>query len=308
VCTFSRRFAKDFAKIAVPLDNLLNKEEFLWTNECQDAFNLLKESLCSSVTLKLPQRVGRFSVTCDASDFAVGYYLEQADKSGQKGPVAFGGRKLHKPEMNYSTTEKECLAVIEALKAYRSYLLGNQFDLYTDHQSLKWLLTRTKEHSGRLWRWVDKIREFQYLVKHIPGRNNTVADALSRIRNVATLEPTPWNLEYIRQQQESCSKISQLKSMLQSELQQINTMDMELKAFEDELPNLFLRKDGVLCHYDSDRNTRIVIPRCLIPRVLHMMHNDMGHFGFKKTFQRIKDKYFWPQMSSEIEDWCRKST
>ena len=83
-------------------------------------------------------------------------------------------------------------------------------------------------------------------------------------------------------------------------------MDMELKAFEDELPNLFLRKDGVLCHYDSDRNTRIVIPRCLIPRVLHMMHNDMGHFGFKKTFQRIKDKYFWPQMSSEIEDWCRK--
>jgi hypothetical protein len=108
--------------------------------------------------------------------------------------------------MNYSTTEKECLAVIEALKAYRSYLLGNQFDLYTDHQSLKWLLTRTKEHSGRLWRWVDKIREFQYLVKHIPGRNNTVADALSRIRNVATREPTPWNLEYIRQQQESCSK------------------------------------------------------------------------------------------------------
>ena len=108
-------------------------------------------------------------MTCDASDFALGYYLEHADKSGQKRPVAFGGRKLHKPEINYSTTEKECLAVIEALKAYRSYLLGNQFDLYTDHQSLKWLLTRTKEHSGRLWQWVDKIREIQYLVKHIPG-------------------------------------------------------------------------------------------------------------------------------------------
>ena len=105
-------------------------------------------------------------------------------------------------------------------------------------------------------------------------------------------------------------EVSQLKSMLQSELQQINTMDMELKAFEDELPNLFLRKDGVLCHYDSDRNTRIVIPRCLIPRVLHMMHNDMGHFGFKKTFQRIKDKYFWPQSSwmirseKDIIKWC----
>ena len=140
------------------------------------------------------------AVTCDALDYAVGYYLEQADKSGQRRPVAFGGRKLHKAELNYSTTEKECLAVAESLKSYRSYLLGNQFDLYTDHQSLKWLLTRTKEHSDRLWRWVDKIREFQFLVKHIPGWNNTVADTLSRIRNVATQEPAQWNLEYIQQQ------------------------------------------------------------------------------------------------------------
>ena len=60
--------------------------------------------------------------------------------------------------MNYSTTEMESLAVVEALKACRSYLLGNQFDLYTDHQSLKWLLMPMKEHSGRLWRWVDQIR------------------------------------------------------------------------------------------------------------------------------------------------------
>ena len=142
---------KDFARIAVPLHNLLNKQEFVWTNECQIAFEVLKEQLCSSVTLKLPQWVGQFSVTCDASDYAVGYFLEQIDQFGEKRPVAFGGRKLHKAELNYSTTEKECLAMIEALKAYRPYLLGNRFDLYTDHQSLKWLLTRTKEHSGRLY-------------------------------------------------------------------------------------------------------------------------------------------------------------
>ena len=88
--------------------------------------------------------------------------------------------------------------------------------------------------------------------------------------------------------------------MLQSGIRPIETMDMELKAFEDELPNLYVREDDVLCHYDSnDGNTRIVI-------LLHMMHNDLGHFGFKKTVQRIKDTYFWPLISSEIEDWCRK--
>ena len=75
--------------------------------------------------------------------------------------MTLGGRKLNKSECIYSTTEKECLAVIEALKAYRPYLLGREFDLFTDHESLQWLLTRTKEHSGRLWRWVDKFREFQ---------------------------------------------------------------------------------------------------------------------------------------------------
>ena len=77
------------------------------------------------MTLKLPERVGRFSVTCDASYYAVGYNLEQTDQKGQTHPVAFGGRKLHKAEANYSTNEKECLAVVEALKQYRPYLLGN---------------------------------------------------------------------------------------------------------------------------------------------------------------------------------------
>ena len=123
-------------------------------------------------------------MSCDASDKAVGFVLEQSDASGSRRPVAFGGRKLNKSECNYSTTEKECLAVIEALKAYRPYLLGREFDLFTDHESLKWLLTRTKEHSGRLWRWVDKFREFQCKVHHIAGNKNTVADALSRVQRV----------------------------------------------------------------------------------------------------------------------------
>lgn len=146
VCTFWRRFGKDFARIAVPLHDLLTKSEFVRTPQCDSAFRHLKEILCSSVTLKLPDRHGRFIVSCDASDRAVGFVLEQIDVSGGGRPVAFGGRKLNKAECNYSTTEKECLTVIEALKAYQPYLLGREFDLFTDHESLKWLLTRTKEH------------------------------------------------------------------------------------------------------------------------------------------------------------------
>ena len=153
----------------------------MWTPQCDSAFKQLKEILCSSVTLKLPDRQGCLIVSCDASNKAVGFVLEQSDATGSRRPVAFGGQKLNKSECNYSTMEKECLAVIEALKAYRPYLLGREFDLFTDHESLKWLLTRTKEHSDRLWRWVDKFREFQCKVHHIAGNKNTVADALSRV-------------------------------------------------------------------------------------------------------------------------------
>jgi hypothetical protein len=92
--------------VTVPLHNLLKQPEFMWICECQCAFEELKESLCSSVTLKLPDRFARFSVTRDASDYAIGYYLEQYDKSGQRRPVAFGSRKLTKAETNYSVTEK----------------------------------------------------------------------------------------------------------------------------------------------------------------------------------------------------------
>ena len=82
------------------------------------------------------------------------------------------------------------------IEAYRPYLLAREFDLYTDHQSLKWLLTRTKEHSGRLWRWVDKIQEIEYTLKHIARTKNKVADALSRIRFVEIESEEDRSLEY----------------------------------------------------------------------------------------------------------------
>ena len=84
------------------------------------------------------------------------------------------------------------------------------------------------------------------------------------------------------------------------------TNDLELKALSNELPCCFLGKDGVLRRRDSSGNTQIIIPRNLIPRVLGMMHDDLGHFGYAKTLQGTKERYFWPYMSSQIEDWCRK--
>ena len=103
--------------------------------------------------------------------------------------------------------------MIEALKAHRPYLLGCEFDLFTDHESLKWLLTRIKEHSGRLWRWVDRFREFQCKVHHIADSKNTVAHALSRIQGVETNVQEAWPLDLVKLQQDSYPMLSQIKSL-----------------------------------------------------------------------------------------------
>jgi len=299
---------KGFARIAVPLHELLNKPEFVRTSQCESAFKQLKEILCASVTSKLPDRQGRFMVSCDASDKAVGFVLEQPDISGGRRPVAFGGRKLNKAKCNYSTTEKECLAVIEALKAYQPYLLGHEFDLFTDHESLKWLLTRTKEHSGWLWRWVDKFREFQCRVHHIAGSTNTVADALRRVQGVKADTQEAWSLDFVRKQQDSCPTISKIKFLLASKATPPeNVDDMELKFFYKELPKLSVGKDGILRHSCSDDPglEQIVIPRYLTSRALQMMHDEQGHFRTAKTSPRVKERFFWPPMSLDIEEWCR---
>ena len=100
VCTFWRRFVKDSAHIADPLHDLLNKSEFVWTPQFDSAFKQLKDILCFSVTLKLPETQGRFTVSCDASDKAMGFILQQSDSSGSRRPVDFDGWKLNKSECN----------------------------------------------------------------------------------------------------------------------------------------------------------------------------------------------------------------
>ena len=298
-------FVPGFSQIAAPLHELLNKPKFHWTQECEQAFITLKRLLCNSVILALPNQHGRFAVTCDAPDKATGFYLEQIDSNGDMRPIAFGGKKLTKAETNYSTAEKECLAIMHALNAYRPYLLGREFDLYTDHESLKWLLTRTQDHSGRLWRWIEKFREFQCGVHHIAGKKNIVADALSQVQKVEIGEEE-WSLESIRRQQDACSVLKTVKSWISNTAPPPETVHgKEFSTWHKLLPRLTMGTDLVLC-YENPRTKEklIVLPSNLGERAFRMPHDEMGHLGSIKTLERIRARYFWPSMASDIMNWC----
>ncbi|XP_057425713.1 uncharacterized protein LOC130719087 [Lotus japonicus] len=179
---FYRRFIKDFSKIAKPLSNLLNKDSsFLFDSACLAAFEQLKQSLISAPVIIAPDWKLNFELMCDASDYAVGAVLGQR-KEKIFHAIHYARKVLNEVEINYATTEKELLAIVFALENFRSYLIGSKVVIYTDHAAIRYLLTKP-DSKPRLIRWILLLQEFDLEIKDKSGKENPVADHLSRLVN-----------------------------------------------------------------------------------------------------------------------------
>ncbi|KAM1597114.1 hypothetical protein ACFX1R_034057 [Malus domestica] len=177
---FYRRFIKDFSKIAQPLCRILQKEVTFEFNEaCEQAFKHLKDLLTTAPIIIPPDWSIPFELMCDASDYALGAVLGQR-KNKQPHVIYYASRTLNDAQLNYSTTEKELLAVVFALDKFKSYLIGTKVIVFTDHAALKYLFTK-KEAKPRLIRWMLLLQEFDIEIKDKKGSDNVVADYLSRL-------------------------------------------------------------------------------------------------------------------------------
>ena len=154
---FYRRLIKDFSKISRALCALLAEDvKFEWTKECMEAFNILKKLLTSAPIMMVPDWSLPFVLMCDASDFALGAILGQKiDKVPHA--IYYASRTLKSAQLNYSTTEKELLAFIFALKKFRSYMIGSKVILFTDHAALRYLFAKKDAKLG-LIRWVQLLQ------------------------------------------------------------------------------------------------------------------------------------------------------
>ncbi|CAM8923882.1 unnamed protein product [Rhodiola kirilowii] len=306
---FYRRFIKDFSKKALPLSTLLQKEvPFEFTDACKEAFNELKKALTSTPIIQTPDWKKPFEIMCDASDFAVGAVLGQKiDKKA--GVIYYASRTLDPAQRNYSTTEKELLAVVFALEKFRPYLLGAKVIVYSDHAAIRYLMKKN-EAKPRLIRWILLLQEFDVEIRDKKGIENTVADHLSRIVRkeeeghitesfpdehlYAVSTKVPWYASIVNY-------------LVGGTFPPFFTKAQCMKLRHDA--RYYLWDDPYLWKIGADQILRRCIPDNEIASVISFCHEFAcgGHFGPRRTARKILDSgFFWPSIFRDACEKCKK--
>lgn len=292
-----RRFVDGFSDIISPLTALLRKnKKFVWDEKCDESFRKIKEALISAPILACPNFDYPFYVQTDASAYALGCVLTQK-YNDREYVICYLSRTLSRAERNYSSTERECLAVLWAVEKLRCYLELSKFYVITDCHSLLWL-ENLKDPTGRLGRWALRLQQFDYEVIHRRGKEHIVPDTLSRAIQGETelnfIDVTeikdPWYLKLRNRIEKSPLKFSKWRV----------ENDKIYKYVEPDFPGL---------HEDSDF-WKLVIPKESRNEILQKYHDDVtaGHLGIYKTFHRIAHLFYWPGMKSDISNYihhCR---
>ncbi len=180
-CQYYRNFVPNFSKIAAPLHELTKKGvKYHWNAACEEAFQTLKRKLMEPPVLAFPNENDTFILDCDASLEAAGGSLSQV-QNGVERVIAYGSKKFSKTQRNMCTTMRELCSIIMFLSEYHYYLCAKPFVIRTDHASLTWL-KNFKNAEGMLFRWLQKLDSYSYLMIHRSGAKHVNADTLSRLQ------------------------------------------------------------------------------------------------------------------------------
>ena len=179
---YYRNYIPNYSAIAAPLTDLtkkLNPNKVLWGDPQEKAYAMLKQHLTNKPVLRLPDLTKDYVLRTDASDLGVGAVLMQ-EHDGELFPISYASKKMSRREKAYSTMERECLALVWAIKKFQIYLYGKMFVLQTDHQPLVYL-DRCKISNARIMRWALFLQSYSMHIEAIKGSVNVGADFMSRI-------------------------------------------------------------------------------------------------------------------------------
>lgn len=295
IASWYRRFVPDFSKTVHPLTALLKKRKhFRWGPEQQEAFEELKRKLTEAPVLTYPDFSQPFILQTDACDYGLGAVLTQ-EIGGQERVISYASRTLSKAERNYSTTEKECLAIVWGVRKMRPYLEGYHFIVVTDHLSLKWL-NSIENPSGRIARWALELQQYSFDIRYRKGKQNVIADALSRqpIEEIFGLDAN-----------------TEIRS---DPMDWVELKKAEVTLAPERYPDYRVENGHLYRHLAPISNDedcaawKLCVPTHLRSRVLADNHDvpTAGHLGTRKTIARITSNYYWPRMFQDIRRYIRQ--
>lgn len=301
MATYFSKFIEFFSESAKPLFNLKNdllecgdrrsnpRIDF-WPKSAIHSFNHIKNALQNAV-LTLPGPNETLVLRTDASNDCIAGVIETS--SGQ--PVSFLSRKLTKSEQNYDIVEKEALAIFWSIMKSKLFLLGRQFKVYSDHQSLKFLFNSDKT-TPKIIRWRLALQPFDFSVEYCPGKNNAVADCLSRINSLESQASTNFDFESILQSQELDEETQALISCIK------NTSSKKPSLVS---PNLWaMRKTLKLEHgHLYNKNGLLFVPYKSRLRLLTLCHG--LHRGISSTYNCLRENFFWPRDYKEVTTFVK---
>ncbi|KAK1646343.1 hypothetical protein QYE76_064148 [Lolium multiflorum] len=312
---YYRRFIEGFSKIAGPMTKLLRKNTpFVWSEECEQSFQTLKEKLTTAPVLAVPEVGKDYTVYCDASKHGLGCVLMQDRKF-----ISYGSRQLRPHEVNYPTYDLELAVVVFALKGWRHFLYGAKCELYTDHKSLKYFFTQ-KELNMRQKRWLELIKDYDLTINYTPGKANVVADALSRKSTGGFEQELPPELKkeisqaqiqlWEKEAHEGLSALQvadELSVNLKNEIIMGQLDDPfiveEMRRIDEGRPSEFHRGESGslwfqkrICVPDNDEIKEVIL------REAHQTPYSI-YPGSTKMYMDLKELFWWNNMKREIAQY-----
>jgi transposase InsO family protein len=292
MANFYHRFIPGAARLMQPLYAALagkpKERDFSFSPAMARAFGDTKEALVSATMLAHPDPAARISLTTDASDLAIGAVLHQHTHKGWQ-PLAFFSRQLRPAERKYSAFDRELLALYLAIRHFRYYLEGRPFTAFTDHKPLTFAMAKVGEPwSARQQRHLAAISEFTTNIQHISGKDNVVADALSRV-TIASLHEGLDFVAMARAQQDD------------PEVHDYRTAVTDLRFTDVAIGD---STTTLLCDTSTGRQ-RPVVPRTWRRKVFEAVHN-LAHPSIRTTSKLISAKFVWHGMAKQVRNWAKE--
>jgi hypothetical protein len=286
------RFIIGFLRIAHCITSLQRKEKkFHWTEECEKSFQRLKHLLTSTPILRIADPNMDFVVCTDACKEGLGGVLSQDGFV-----ICYESRKLKEHEKNYATHNLELAAIIHALRKWRHYLMGRRFELRIDHNDLKYLFDQPTLNA-RQSRWLEFLCEYDFYIKHIKGKKNKVADALSRkVHELHATTISMYMTDIKDRILEAANANLQYRDLV-AKLQQIKRPQKE--------GNYILGADGILLYKNRVYKPNVQELKLVILKEMHNV-TYARHPGYQKTVAAVKSHYFWLGMKREIAEYITR--